>query len=216
MPESTIVIRKYSLKDREAVRKISVETAFSGEDRHNIVTDDEILADILTLYYTEKEPASCFVASSDGRTIGYLTGAKNKKYMQRTFNAKIVPELISKSITKGIIFERRTLNFLLHLLISFFKGAFSTPDFSRDYPATLHININKGFRHRGIGTQLMFSFLDFLKTNGINGVHLATASENAKVFFVKLGFTVLFEKRIDYLKYVTGRSMPYCVFGKKL
>jgi len=216
MPQSNIVVRKYSPKDRAAVRKISVETAFSGEDCHNFISDGEILSDVLTLYYTEYEPDSCFVASSDGKTIGYITGAKNKKNMQRTFNAKIVPKLISKSITTGVLFEKRTFNFLFHLLISFFKGEFSTPDFSRDYPAALHININSGYRHRGIGAQLMLGFLDFLKTNGINGVHLATVSENAKGFFAKLGFTVLFEKRIGHLKYLTGKSIPYCVFGKKL
>lgn len=58
-----IIIRPFRKDDRESVRRISCETAFWGKNRKNIFADDEILADALTMYFTDYEPESCFVAS---------------------------------------------------------------------------------------------------------------------------------------------------------
>jgi hypothetical protein len=53
----SIKIRNYQIKDRDTIRKISLESIFLGEYRSSIF-DDEILADLLTKYFTDYEPFS--------------------------------------------------------------------------------------------------------------------------------------------------------------
>jgi len=86
----------------------------------------------------------------------------------------------------------------------------------KEYPATLHINIDKDFRRRNAGTLLMERFLRFLKEDHIAGVHLSTASESAKIFFTRAGFTILFKGRRSYLRYYLGEDIPSYILGKRL
>jgi ribosomal protein S18 acetylase RimI-like enzyme len=211
-----IIIRKFSKKDRKAVRRIACETAFWGSSRHEFFEDDEILADLLTKYYTDYEPYYCFVAAYNDSVVGYLTGARNVSVMNRVFYFSIIPKLILKSIGRGFFIKKNTTEFLLHCLSSLFKGEFSAPDFSSKYPATLHINFNRDFQNLGIGRNLINKYLDFLKEEKVKGVHFGTTSEGAKIFFTKMGFKLLLTKKRTYLKYKIGKEQFLYVFGKDI
>ncbi len=210
------IIRKFSKRDRKYVRRIACETAFWGSSRHDFFEDDEILADLLTRYYTDYEPDYCFVATYNGSVIGYLVGAKNLSVMNRVFYFLIIPRLFLKSVIRGLFFKKNTIKFLYHCMISFFKGEFSAPDFSLKYSATLHINIDRDFHGFGIGRKLIDKYLDFLKEEKVKGVHFGTTSEGAKAFFAKMGFKLLLTKKRTYLKYKTGKEENFYVFGKKV
>lgn len=216
MNGNDIVIREFRSIDREKVRRIACETAFLEENREDFFDDNEILADALTLYYTDYEPDSCFVAVHSDTIAGYIIGAKDVKMMQQIFNIKIIPKLIIKTISKGLFLKKNIRKFLMHVIISFFKGEFFTPDFSRQYPATLHINIDKDSRKHKIGTALVERYLNFLRENRISGVHFSVISESAKTFFTKLGFAILFEGKRSYLRYYLGKDIPCYVLGKRL
>jgi GNAT superfamily N-acetyltransferase len=211
-----IAIRKFEATDRQEVRRISCETAFLGQARGIFIEDNEILADALTVYFTDYEPDYCFVAVDNGRVIGYLTGTKDVRSMRRVFNRKIILPLVVKALCRGSLFKRSARQFLTHVMISFLKGEFCEPDFSGQYPAILHINIADGFRGRGIGSGLIGRYLDFLRGNGIRGVHLGTLSDAAKGFFIKSGFTVLFKGKRSYFRYRLSEDVPYYVLGKIL
>ena len=215
MEADNIIVRKYDVKDREAVRKISCDTAFL-ENSSAFVDDLEVLADALTMYFTDFEPGSCFVACDNGRVVGYLTGAKNIRQMNRVFNAKILPQILSKCFERGLFFRKKTSKFFLNSLISFLRGEFFAPDFSRQYPAILHINIDKNYRGRRVGEKLIASFIRFLKENNIKGVHLSTFSEGAKEFFIKQGFKILFSSKRSYMHYYLGRYVLCYVLAKNL
>jgi len=211
-----IIIRKFEKKDRKYVRRIACDTAFWRSSRYEFFEDDEILADLLTLYYTDYEPSYCFVTTCDGSVVGYLIGTKNVRVMNRVFYFLIIPKLFLKSMYRGLFFKKNTNRFLYHCLISFFKGEFSAPDFSLKYPATLHININKDFHNLKIGSALISKYLDFLKKERIGGVHFGTTSEGAKAFFTKMGFKLLLTKKRSYLRYKTGKDEFFYVFGKEI
>ena len=211
-----VTIRKFHPEDRGAVREISCETAFIRKAGFNRFCDDEILSDVLTLYFTDYEPASCFVAVFSGEVVGYLTGSLNVTKMKIIFINKVVPLIIIKSLRRGIFLKRDTWKFLGNCLTGFLKGDFFSPDFSREYPATLHINIRKDFRGSGIGSRLIADYLIFAKKKKVKGIHFAAASEKAKSFFTKSGFSLLFSTKRAYLKYALGRVLPYYIFGKKL
>jgi len=212
----TVSIRKFDPDDREDVRRISRDTAFLGEPLSFCFDDDVILADALTLYFTDYEPDSSFVAVQEDRVIGYVIGAKNSRIMERIFSTRVIPRLFAKSVRRGTLFRRNARRFLFHAMMNFLKGEFSTSDLSREYPAALHINIDRSFRGRKIGTQLMEHYLKFLGSEGSAGVHVSTMSERAKSFFEKLGFGVLLVGKRSYLRYCLGRDLPFYVLGKKL
>ncbi len=216
MPNDNIIIRPFTKNDRKDIRRISCDTAFLGVDKKLFFDDDDILADALTLYYTDYEPQSCFVAVEKNRVIGYIIGSKDTGKMDMVFRNKVLPKLIGKAFIRGIFFRIKDLKFLLHIAGSFLKSEFSTPDFSKQYPATLHINIDEKFRGRRIGEKLIERYLNYLKEEKAQGIHFGTMSEGAKNFFLKTGFLVLFEGKHSYLEYITKQTLPYYILGRKL
>ena len=210
-----MVIRGYRLADRMAIRRICYDTAFL-ESAQKIIDDEEILTDFLTLYYTDWEPESCFVAVENEEVIGYIIGTKDIKRMKNVMIFRIMPRLILKAFFMTAFFKRKHLKFLWFTFKSFLKGDFNVPDISQEYPASLHINIQKDYRNSGFGLKLMECFLIYLSSQKIQGVQLGTMSEQAKNFFLKQGFHVIFSRKHSHLKYQLGTDIPIYLMGKKL
>lgn len=217
MPDKLeVLIRAYNHADRKQIRRICIETAFAGVDRHKFFSDDEVLADALIRYFTDYEPQSCFVAVSQGRVIGYIAGSVNAAAAGRISNIKVMPRLFLKALARGVFLRWINLRFFGAVLLSIFKGEFSRGDYSREYPALLHINIDEGFRGRQAGRRLVEHYLRFLKDKGAPGVHLSTMSDNGREFFSKLGFTLLWQGSRSYLRYQTGEDVPLYILSKRL
>ena len=96
------------------------------------------------------------------------------------------------------------------------KGGFRDPDFSQEYPATLHINIKEGFRGLDLGAKLMDAYLDYLKAERIPGVHLATMSDRGANFFWRQGFALLYTGKRSYFRHILHKDVPLYIYGKKL
>jgi ribosomal protein S18 acetylase RimI-like enzyme len=211
-----VVIRQYRKDDRDFIRDIAWQTAFMGKPADVFFDDREILADFLTLYFTDYEPWSCFVAEINGKIVGYLIGAKNVVILKNIFLAKIAPRLLLKIIINGTILKKKNMVFMLHCLFSFLKGEFKDPDFSRGYPAVLHLNLKESFRNLGIGSRLIAVCVDYFKKGKISGVQLATMSDHANKFFHKQGFHLLYKGSRSYFNYILHRDIPIYILGKKL
>lgn len=208
-----VIVRKYLPQDREAVRRISCATSFLEQPHRDIFTDDELLADALTLYFTDHEPQSCFVAESQGRVVGYLIGAKNVRKMHGwRMESAMIFRLLMKAFRHGAVFSLRKWKFIGYFFTSLLLGEFIAPDLSREYPATLHINIERPFRSRGTGSRLMQAYLDFLRENGVRGVHLGTMSDSAGVFFEKHGFREISKRKRTYLQPYIGSASYYRIY----
>lgn len=211
----SVSIRKFLPHDREHLRRISCETAFHELKRGVVFSDDEILADAFTLYYTDYEPQSCFVAIAHNQVVGYIIGTKDVSIMERISSKKIFPLLIWKALRRRVFLNIGNLRFIFYCLKSACKREFSMPDFSRIFPAMLHINIESGYRMGGIGERLIKTFEAYLKDQRVGGVHFGTFSEGAKDFFIKMGFTILFQSKRSYLKPYLGKEINFYVFGKQ-
>ncbi len=211
-----IIIRKFKVQDRQAVRDIAWETAFIGESAEVFFWGKEILADFLTLYFTDYEPDSCFVAESQSQVVGYLIGSLDSLRLAGIFKNKILFKLLAKFILSGVLFRWKNLRVISGFFLSFLKGEFNTIETETSYPATLHINLRNGFRDKGVGSRLIFTFEQYIKSKGIRGVHLATLSESAGVFFRKQGFNLLFKCRRTYFRHILGRDIALYIYGKKL
>lgn len=210
-------IRKFGKQDREEVRNIAYDTALMGEPASAFLEGKDVFCDALTLYFTDYEPQSCFVAEIGGKIAGYLTGAKNKIHEEEVFSRKILPKLACKILFKGILFKKKNLAFIYHLLLSMIRGEFKMPDFFKEYPATLHINVRKEYRGLDAGKQLIGAYIAYLKKEeGIPGVCLATMSSGGGDFFYKQGFQLLFSGKRSYFRHLLNMDVPFYVYGKTL
>ena len=212
---SEIIIRKYVLSDREAIRKISYETSFL-ERPGEFCDDVELTADVLTLYFTDYEPESCFVATENNRVIGYLIGSKDSARMKRINYFKIYPLILIELIGRGTVFHKKTFQFIFHVIKSCLKGEFRTPVAATLYPAVLHINIQKEYRNRGIGQKLIARYVDYLREYKLSGIQASVMSEKAKNFFIAAGFQVLSASLKTYMVYRYGVATQTYMLGKKL
>jgi ribosomal protein S18 acetylase RimI-like enzyme len=63
----------------------------------------------------------------------------------------------------------------------------------REYPAHLHINMQAGSRGLGVGRRLMETYLEQLRQQSVNGVHLETTNMNVAAchLYEKIGFRLL-------------------------
>ena len=61
------------------------------------------------------------------------------------------------------------------------------------WPAHLHIDLLPAYQRRGLGRQLIETFLAALREAGVRAVHLGVATRNvkARAFYDRLGFEVI-------------------------
>jgi GNAT superfamily N-acetyltransferase len=209
-------IRKFQFKDRAAVRQIVHDTALMGESAALFFQGQEVISDVFSLYFTDNEPGSCFVAEVNGQIVGYLIGAKNKIAAETILNRQIILPLFIKALKSGVFLKIRNLIFIFSCLKDLLINGIKTPNFSRAYPATFHINIKNGFRGQDIGAGLIQAYLDFLKIEGVSAVHLATMSERAANFFLSQGFVQLYKGKRSYFRHILHRDVALYIFGKRL
>jgi hypothetical protein len=214
--KTPVIIRKFEAIDREAVRQIVYDTALMGEPAGLFFNGQEVISDAFSLYFTDYEPGSCFVALVCGQVIGYLIGARKKIASEKILRDKIALPLFFKALKAGIFLKARNLIFIFSCLMDWLKNGAKTPDFSQEYPATFHINLKPGFRGQNIGSGLISAYLDYLKTEEVPGVHLATMSDQAAGFFLGQGFKMLYKGKRSYFRHILHRDVPLYIFGKLL
>lgn len=212
-----LTVRKYQEQDRQRVRDIAWDTAFMGESASAFFEGKDILSGLLTEYFTDYEPESCFVAvDPDNKVIGYLLGVKDALALKQTFWGKIFLRLLGRSIITGRLFRIKNIIFAFHCLISFLRQEFKDPDFYQEYPATLHINLQVNWRNLKIGSRLIVAFLDYLTQEKVRGVYLATLSDKASNFFNGLGFNLLYKGKRSYFRYILHRDLSIYIYAKRL
>ena len=216
MLETEARIRKFQAKDRAAVRQIAYDTALMGESAGLFFQGQEVISDAFSLYFTDYEPESCFVAEINGQVVGYLIGATKKVCAEAIFNGKLALPLFLKALTSGIFLMIRNIIFILSCVKDLLVNGIKTPDFNRQYPATFHLNIKDGFRGRELGPKLIAGFLEYLKNQSVGGVHLATMSDRSAKFFLSQGFTQLYKGKRSYFRHILHRDVPLYIFGKLL
>ena len=210
-----IHVRSFKAGDRRMVRKLCADTAFMGEPVERFFSDRELFADWATAYYTDYEPESIFLAEYDKTVIGYIMGCKDEKRYNTFFSKEIFPRLWVRSI--GALWGKpRHREFLFCLGKSFLRGEFNRPDFAREYPAHLHINVDMHFREQGIGSRLIHRFLEHLISSYVRAVRLATISKRAYSFFEKSGFGMLYEKQVTYFSHILKDDLYLRIYGKTL
>ncbi len=187
------VIRPYAPTDRAAVRALACDTADRGQPVERFFDDREVVADILTCYYTEADPQHVWVAVENGTVIGYVFGTLNTRRAHRFMAWRVLPRAFCLSVAHGSLWSPQARRLGCAAVHTLMRGGWWRAVSLRAYPAHLHVNLRDGSRGRGIGRQLVARFMDQARTAVVPGVHVAVRADNAPAcrLFEALGFRVL-------------------------
>lgn len=209
-----VVIRPFELNDREAVRRICVDTADGGAPLDvELFPDPELFADLLTQYYTDYNPAMLWVADAGGEVVGYLSGCLDTLAMQRVSMRKVVPASLWRSIWRGTWCRLGTWRTLWNNAWVWTESLLQRQRHVQRYPAQLHVNLKPGFRGHQVGRRLVEHFLGQARENRVGGVEASVREDNVKArrFFETLGFVAL--GRLPLLVR-GGRMLSSVIYGK--
>jgi GNAT superfamily N-acetyltransferase len=203
------------MADRARIRTICCDTGIAGLPIERAWTARELFADLWTLYYTDYEPESCFVAEAGGTVVGYITGCLDTSRFNRTMKADISSRLITKTLATGAILRWRNWSSGFKLWRCARRGELHEPDLS-PYPAHLHINLSDGYRGSGAGSRLMRTLLDHCRARGAAGIHLGSISRRAIPFFARNGFAELSRRRFHLYDDILGPETDLVFMGQRL
>ncbi len=212
-----VVIRPYEARDRAAIREICCDTADAGKPMESFFPDREILADLVTRYYTDWEPERTWVAEEGTQVVGYVTGCFNTRRFVRVMACWLVPVTFCRALGRGTLWHPQVLKLIRTNLRNWLTGGLHRPVSLRDYPAHLHINLRQGSRGQNLGRQLLERFFEQARTAGVSGIHLGVSSENenGQKFFEALGFIPL-GRQGRFRNPGTQRVISTIVYGKRM
>ena len=177
-----------SAADWERIREICCETGAAGP----VPGRRPFFGELWVGPYQKLNPEWTFVARSEGKVIGYLTGCPSTApfYVRRFFRhrlplfaAALLGRWGSTEDTRRFLFplEGVRRNFALRF------GPRLYARLMRRYPAHLHINLTESARGSGVGRMLIEAYVDALEARGVRGLHLF-CGKNPVPFYRRTGF----------------------------
>ena len=151
----------------------------------NDLEDDFLLGHVFVGPYAALEPDVSFVATRDGRPVGYCVATRNAQKFYERCEKEWFPTLREQYGQR----EEGDESFagFLHWMI---HHGHRPEEGLEAYPAHLHISLLPEVRKQGLGRKLIQALIDRLQELGVPGLYLevATANENAIAFYEHLGF----------------------------
>lgn len=173
-----IEIRKYQVKDYQAVRQICMETAKKG------FRNKEVICWMFLDYYLESESEHAYVLIDKEVVIGYIVASTNAKLYQKQMKEKWIPKIRRKSFILGL-FSRISLRI-------------SNP-LNKEYGGSFHMNITPKYQRLGLGKRLLDVLKEHLRIQGNS--YLFCITENRRTrgygFYKHYGFKTI-------KRYITG------------
>ena len=211
-------IRGYARRDREAVRRLCCDTALRGEPADPLFSDREVVADLLTRYYTDYEPEATWVAEREGFVVGYLTGCLDRRRYQWLQPVCVVSQASFQAIAGGALCRRETWRLLRAVMRTWRLGGGGSPRIPEDYSAHLHVNLERRVRGQGIGERLVTRFLEQAAAVGARGVYATIRGDNppARRLFERLGFVPVARSLITLPAGEALEPHETIVYGKRL
>ena len=211
-PDVPVLVRvSRTAADWQAVRTLCCQTGSGGNPIDPVRWP--LFADLWIGPYQRLVPQWTYVAEVEGRIVGYLTGCPDTAAFRRARRFRVtLPLLIGIALGHyGWTSDaRRTVRLALRLG----RGVESRlaprlpAGFAHTHPAHLHMNVDAGYRRRGIGALLIERYVRDLGEAGVPGVHLFCGSE-PQPFYARNGFT-------DLAALELGSGLAVYVMGRRL
>jgi ribosomal protein S18 acetylase RimI-like enzyme len=217
LASNPVTIRPYRARDREGVRQVMADTAFFGDPVEVFLEDRDLFCDAFCAYYTDLEPEMAWVAEVGERVAGTLLGCAHTGRMRARWRRQVLPPVVKRWLQGRYRAGPLTWRYALAQLLAALRG--EHPQAGLDpYPAHLHINVERGWRGRGLGKGLLLAYLDQLRELGIPGVHLSTTSLNraAVSLYERVGFRLLDSRPTRAWRYWTEAPVENRLYGLEL
>lgn len=185
-----ITIRPYRQDlDLAEIRHVCLATGFQGQDARPHTLLPDLVSDIFAVPYLVREPELGFVVDDGGRPVGYILGTADTPAFARWFRDVWLPQVADRyRVTSGRLgsWDRSMIGLMRD------PDRMVAPEVA-EYPAHLHIDLLPAYQGKGLGWQLMRTFLDALRTRGVAAVHLSMNNTNtrARDFYDRCGFHVI-------------------------
>jgi ribosomal protein S18 acetylase RimI-like enzyme len=193
------------------------DTAFFGDPVEVFLEDRDLFCDAFCAYYTDLEPERAWVAEVGGRVAGTLLGCAHTGRQRSRWRRWILPPVVKRWSLGRYRVGPLTWRYALVQLLAALNGENPQADLD-PYPAHLHINVDRGWRGRGLGRRLLLAYLDQLRELGVPGVHLSTTSLNraAVSLYAGVGFQLLDSRQTRAWRYWTEKPVENRFYGMKL
>ncbi len=188
-------IRPYAFADRSELRQLCADNADRGGPIEGIFPDREIAVDLLTMYYTDYEPESTFVAVADGKIVGYVQGSMdNRRYGLATMFL-VVPRVLLKALIRGTFLNRRCWQFLGVAFMNWPRLFSWRKESFHSHQAHGHLTIDASWRQAGVGRQLVDVIEQHARQKGVGALTASVHSSNVSAcrFFEHIGFQARFK-----------------------
>lgn len=193
--EQVLRIRHYRESDHESFRRMCCNSAFLGKPVDPIFQDRELFADLFTRPYFQYESRWILVAESHDQVVGYLLGSVRKHFdlILMSCGLRTTTRMLVRLLGGRYARHPRSRQFIRWLLTSAYREQPKHPPDA----AHLHIQIEKGYRGRGVGRQLWEEYERELRAAGIKrcyGTFYSHRRRRPELAYARYGFTV-FDRR---------------------
>jgi GNAT superfamily N-acetyltransferase len=197
--------------DWQAVRTLCCQTGNGGNPIDPVRWP--LFADLWIGPYQRLVPEWTYVAEAEGRIVGYLTGCPDTAAFRRARRVRVTLPLLIR-IALGRYGWTPDARRAVRLALRLGRGVESRlaprlpAGFAATHPAHLHMNLDVGYRRRGIGALLIERYARDLGQARVAGVHLFCGAE-PRSFYARNGFTDLAALELGPGRgvYVMGRRL---------
>lgn len=185
----TDAIRPFHISDLYPLYRICLLTGADGGDASGTI-DEEILGHFFAAPYAILEPELCFILTDFGVPVGYVLGTQDSHKFAEATEAKWWPHLREKYPLRDQDDRSREA-----MMVKAIHSGYQAPEISTEYPAHLHIDLLPEAQGRGLGREMVETFISALTDRGVRGLHLGVSKGNhrAMAWYPKLGFEVIEE-----------------------
>ena len=186
----SLSIRPYHPSDLVNYYRICLLTGDSGKDASTKYKDPDLIGHFFAAPYAVLEPDLCFTLCCSDSPCGYIIGTRDSVKFYDRCEQEWFPVLRDRYPLP----EAEDMSPDAHIIRLIHKGHRIKEDLTA-YPAHLHIDILPRGQGRGMGRQLIDTFLDRLRELNIPAVHLEVgkANQGAVQFYKKVGFHLIKE-----------------------
>ncbi|KAH8830464.1 acyl-CoA N-acyltransferase [Flagelloscypha sp. PMI_526] len=187
-------IRKAEERDAPLLSRICLLTAEAGKSAADLHEFGELPGLVFAVPYVKVPHTWGFVlvddtdSSAGDKVVGYILGAKDTRAYETYTKEHWWPPLAAKYPPSSMTKEADVK------YAKFLENMFVASDACISFaPAHMHIDILEEYQRQGWGRKLIERGVEFLKSEGVNGVWLGMDPRNldARKFYDKLGFNTV-------------------------